>query len=335
MKTNKQNIIPFLILFLFLGIFLAMGYFDMALNRPASPLREMKKIEIPRGYSFKKIANLLKKENLIQNRSTFVILSHLRGVTNQLKAGEYHLSKNMTPLEIMEKLLKGDVVSYSLTIPEGYTIREIANLLEKSKLLDKKRFTALAQSRKILDSLGIKAKSLEGYLFPDTYHFPKGTKEEEIIRTMVEKLNNLFTEDIKKRLEEINFSKHEILTLASLIEKEAQIDSERKLISAVFYNRLKKNMLLQSDPTVIYALKDFDGNIRKKDLKIDSPYNTYVYKGLPPAPIANPGKESILAALYPAKVDYLYFVAKNNGEHHFSKNFKEHNRAVRKYQLKR
>jgi UPF0755 protein len=335
MKTNKQNIIPFLIIFLFAATFLAMGYFDMILNRPANSLQQVKKIEIPRGYSLKKIANLLKKENLVGNHSTFVILTHLRGVTNQLKAGEYLLSTNMTPLEIMEKLFKGDVITYSLTIPEGYTIKEIANLLEENKLLDKERFTALAQSRKTLDSLGIKAKSLEGYLFPDTYHFPKGTKEEEIIKKMAEKLNNLFTEDIKKRLEEINFSKHEILTLASLIEKEARIDSERKLISAVFHNRLKRKMLLQSDPTVIYALKDFDGNIRKKDMKIDSPYNTYVYRGLPPAPIANPGKDSILAALYPAEVDYLYFVAKNNGEHYFSSNFKEHNKAVRKYQLKR
>lgn len=335
MKTNKQNIIPFLIIFLFASIFLVMAYFDIVSNRPASSLQQVKKVEIPRGYSLKKIVNLLKKETLIENRSTFVILAHLRGTTGQLKAGEYLLSTDMTPLEIMDKLLKGNVITYSLTIPEGYTIKEITNLLEKNKLLDKERFAALTRDRKLLNSLEIKAESLEGYLFPDTYHFPKGTKEEEIIRKMVEKLNNLFTEDIKTRLKQINFSKHEILTLASLIEKEARIDSERKLISAVFHNRLKKNMLLQSDPTVIYALKDFHGNIRKKDLQIDSPYNTYVYRGLPPAPIANPGKDSILAALYPAEVDYFYFVAKNNGEHYFSSSFKEHNKAVRKYQLKR
>ena len=335
MKTRKEHIIPLFLISLFIAVFILMAYLDISLNTPKSPLKEIKKVEIPRGYPLKKIAHLLKDQNLINHPSVFIISAHLRGIGNQLKAGEYSLSADMTPLQIMEKLYKGEVVSYTVTIPEGYNLREIGDLLNKTGLIDKERFISLTRDKAFISSLGINAPTLEGYLFPDTYYFPKGMKEEEIIKKMVERLNRLFTEKVEKRLKEINFTRHKILTLASLIEKEVQVDSERRLVSAVFYNRLKLGMLLQSDPTVIYALKDFDGNLRKKDLQYDSPYNTYKYPGLPPTPIASPGKDSIMAALYPADVDYLYFVSKNNGEHHFSSTLKEHLRAVRKFQLKR
>lgn len=335
MKNKKRQIIPLLLIFLSIVVFISMAYIDISVNTPQSSFKQIKKVEIAKGYSLKKIARLLNEQNLIKNYSIFITSAYLRGISNKLKSGEYELSTDMTPLEIMEKLYKGEIVYYKITIPEGYNIKNIANLLEKNELINKEKFISLTQDREFLSSLGIKAISLEGYLFPDTYYFSKGMTEEEIINKMIESLNNLFTEKLQKRLQDLNFTIHKILTLASLIEKEAQIDSERKLVSAVFHNRLKSNMLLQSDPTVIYALEDFDGNLKKQDLSYDSPYNTYLYPGLPPTPIANPGTDSIMAALYPADVDYLYFVSKNNGEHHFSSTFKEHNEAVKKFQLKR
>jgi len=335
MKNKKRQITPLLLIFLSIAVFISMAYIDISVNTPQSSFKQIKKVEIPKGYSLKKIARLLNEENLIKNYSIFITSAYLRGISNKLKSGEYELSTDMTPLEIMEKLYKGEIVYYKITIPEGYNIKNIANLLEKNELINKEKFISLTQDREFLSSLGIKAISLEGYLFPDTYYFSKGMTEEEMINKMIESLNNLFTEKLQKRLQDLNFTIHKILTLASLIEKEVQIDSERKLVSAVFHNRLKSNMLLQSDPTVIYVLEDFDGNLKKQDLSYDSPYNTYLYPGLPPTPIANPGTDSIMAALYPADVDYLYFVSKNNGEHHFSSTFKEHNEAVKKYQLKR
>jgi len=335
MKNKKRQITPLLLIFLSIAVFISMAYIDISVNTPQSSFKQIKKVEIPKGYSLKKIARLLNEENLIKNYSIFITSAYLRGISNKLKSGEYELSTDMTPLEIMEKLYKGEIVYYKITIPEGYNIKNIANLLEKNELINKEKFISLTQDREFLSSLGIKAISLEGYLFPDTYYFSKGMREEEMINKMIESLNNLFTEKLQKRLQDLNFTIHKILTLASLIEKEVQIDSERKLVSAVFHNRLKSNMLLQSDPTVIYVLEDFDGNLKKQDLSYDSPYNTYLYPGLPPTPIANPGTDSIMAALYPADVDYLYFVSKNNGEHHFSSTFKEHNEAVKKFQLKR
>lgn len=335
MKIKKIQIIPILLIFLSITAFIGMVYIDLSSNTPRSSFKQIKKVEIPKGYSLKKIAHLLKQQDLIENHYIFLTLAYLKGISNKLKSGEYNLSTDMTPLEIIEKLYKGEIVYYRITIPEGYNIKNIVNLLVKNELINKEKFISLTQDGEFLSSLGIKALTLEGYLFPDTYYLSKGMKEEEIINKMIERLNNLFTEKLQKRLKEINFTIHKILTLASLIEKEVQIDSERKLVSAVFHNRLKSKMLLQSDPTVIYALEDFDGNLKKQDLSYDSPYNTYLYPGLPPTPIANPGKDSIIAALYPARVDYLYFVSKNDGEHHFSPTFKEHKEAVKKFQLKR
>ncbi|HNR12011.1 MAG TPA: endolytic transglycosylase MltG, partial [Thermodesulfobacteriota bacterium] len=183
-----------------------------------------------------------------------------------------------------------------------------------------------------ITSLGIKEGTLEGRLYPDTYKFVRNVKEEEIIRRMVKRFNGVFTEAMRQRANELGLSTQEILTLASMIEKETGAVNEKPLISAVFHNRLKRNMRFQCDPTVIYGLDNFTGNITKKELQTFTPYNTYVIEGLPPTPIANPGVESIRAALYPSKVDYLYFVSKNNGTHHFSRTMPEHNRAVDSYQ---
>jgi len=281
----------------------------------------------------KGIAHLLKEERLIKNGLTFRVLAKVKGVEDRLQAGEYELSSSLNLSRILSKIEKGEVLAHPFTIPEGYNIRQIASVLEEKGLAEKERFVALAEDAKFISRFGIQAKSLEGYLFPETYRVSKGMNEEEIIELMVSQFNKAVTQKDRKRAEELGFTFHETVILASIVEKETSAAEERALISAVFHNRLKAKRPLQADPTVIYALGEtFDGNLRKEDLKIDSPYNTYRYRGLPPGSIGNPGKEAIQAALYPADVDYLYFVSRNDGTHKFSSSLEEHNRAVWKYQ---
>ena len=253
----------------------------------------------------------------------------------KLQAGEFILSAAKSPDQILKILIKGKVKLYRITLPEGLNIKEVAALVEKANLSTQKKFVDLCHDRSFISSLGIKAISLEGYLFPDTYFFPKHTSCENIITTMIEHFKIIFTEKWQVRTKTIGFSVHDIVILASIIEKETGDAQERPLISSVFHNRLKKNMRLESDPTVIYGIKNFDGNIKRKHLKTITPYNTYQIKGLPMGPIANPGALSLQAALYPAKSKYLFFVSKKDTTHKFSKTIREHNQAVKKYQLRK
>jgi len=242
----------------------------------------------------------------------------------------------MTPMDILEVVTSGKTILHAVTIPEGYRITEIAALLETKGLVNAENFIQETKDEKLIKSAGISGNSLEGYLFPETYNFSKNTSERKIIQRLLDIYHEKIKQhELRKRAQSSNLTFHQVMTLASLIEKETGIDEERKLISSVFHNRLRKKMLLQTDPTVIYAMADFDGNIRKKDLQVDSPYNTYRYKGLPPGPIASPGIKSIIAALEPSESDYLYFVSRKDGSHQFSSNLMDHNRAVRKYQLRR
>ena len=290
--------------------------------------------EVKSGMTLKQVSQELFRQKLIRSANAFQAIALIQDKEKLIKVGEYYISPSMLPAEILQRITSGKTVLHSITIPEGYRITEIANLLEEKDLADKNIFLQQAKNVELLE--GIPTSSLEGYLFPDTYHFGKRTTEAAIINKMVETFKErALKQEFLKRAEDLGFSYHEIITLASLIEKETGKDSERKQISSVFHNRLKKNMLLQTDPTVIYAIDIFDGNIRKRDLNIDSPYNTYRYKGLPPGPIANPGLKSIIAALYPANTSNLYFVSKQDGSHKFSATLNEHNRAVQKYQLRK
>lgn len=293
-------------------------------------------IDITPGMTLKKISNFLEDRNLIRNAFSFQLLAHLQKKQGQIQAGEYELSPSMTPKQILAKVTSGKTILHAVTIPEGYRITEIAALLAERGLASREEFILQTQDRELIQSTGIPGNSLEGYLFPETYHFSKNISERKIIQKML----NTFKEQVAgpeliNRAKAWNLSFHQIITLASLIEKETGIDEERKIISSVFHNRLKKNMRLQTDPTVIYAISNFDGNIRKKDLSIDSPYNTYKYRGLPPGPIASPGIKSIFAALEPNDTIYLYFVSRKDGSHQFSSNLMDHNRAVQKYQMRR
>lgn len=232
-------------------------------------------------------------------------------------------------------MVEGKVYLHKLTIPEGLNLQQIAALVAQAGFGNEFGFLMAAANISFVQEKGIDAETFEGYLFPDTYYFPGKARPEIIITAMVQRFWTVFTPEWKKRCRELGFSIHEMVTLASIIEKETGAADERPVISSVFHNRLKKRMRLESDPTVIYRIKDFDGNLTRRDLNAPDPYNTYRIRGLPPGPIANPGHESLKAALYPADTPYLYFVSKNDKTHHFSADIEEHNRAVRKYQLRR
>ncbi len=291
-----------------------------------------KVVTIHSGKGLDAIVQLLHQADLIEYPFKYKLIVQIRGEAKKLKAGEYLLAASMTPLEILDKIVNGDVRFYKLTVPEGYNLHQIAESVSLAGLASEDAFYKAATDLTALRRLNINAPMFEGYLFPETYYFPTQSTPAQIITKMVEQFQAVFTAKMKLRAQELNLSVHQVVTLASIIEKETGAAEERAVISSVFHNRLKKRMRLESDPTVIYGLKSFDGNLTRKHLNTPTPYNTYVIKGLPPGPIANPGRKAILAALYPADTRFLFFVSKNDHTHYFSADLKSHNRAVRKYQ---
>jgi UPF0755 protein len=291
-----------------------------------------KVVTIPDRFSFQQVAALLERERLIKSRLAFVLMGRFQSADRKIHAGEYELNPSMSPAEILSRLTVGQVVLHPIMIPEGLTMVQVAEILGQQGVVDMQELLRLMKDPVFIASLGITARTLEGYLYPDTYKFPKGVRPKEVITTMVEHLREVYGPDLHARAQELKLTQHEVLTLASVIEKESGSNGEREEISAVFHNRLKKRIPLQSDPTVIYGLPSFDGNIHKKDLLSPSPYNTYRIAGLPPGPIANPGLQSIRATLYPSNSRALYFVSKNDGTHQFSATLEEHNQAVERYQ---
>jgi UPF0755 protein len=287
-------------------------------------------VTIEPGDSMIRIADRLKEASLIKDGTGILIMAKLSGKDRQIQAGRYVFHKGITLYSLFHKLVEGDVTLKEVTIPEGLTIRQIAGILQREIQIDSSEFVSVAADSQFARSLGIFASSLEGYLFPDTYKFSWETSLKKAAQIMVEQFKRTFSDSLRRRAKEIDFSVTEVVTLASLIEAEAKEGNERGKISAVYHNRLRRGMLLQCDPTVIYALPELDRPLLLKDLEVDSPYNTYKYPGLPPGPICNPGKASIRAALYPADVDYLYFVATGDGSHLFSTTLREHNNAKSK-----
>jgi UPF0755 protein len=292
-------------------------------------------IEISPGQPFKSTIAVLKDAGLITHPTKFELIARLKHYDNKLKAGEYVLSASMSPDEIFDKLIKGSVRLHKVTVPEGYTIHQIADLIAAEGFGSREDFLAAATNMSLARANGIDANTFEGYLFPDTYYFPKGVSIEKIVLTMLGRFREVLTPAWQQKAAELGFTVHQVVTLASIIEKETGDPLERPLISSVLHNRLKKGMRLEADPTVIYGIKDFDGNLTRKQLETPTPYNTYRIRGLPPGPIANPGAESLKAALFPADTTYLFFVAKKDNTHYFSSDLAEHNRAVRKYQLQK
>ena len=290
-------------------------------------------VTVQPGERFDHLLKRLKEAGIIQSPFRFRVIARLGKYDQKIRAGEYLLSPDISPLEILEMMSRGKVYLRRMTVPEGYTIAQIDALAAEAVMLEPGVFSQAATNSEFVRKQGISAETLEGYLFPDTYFFPKGAAAETIVQTMLERFRAVFSGEWEKRAAELGFSVHEVVTLASIIEKETGDSEERPLIASVFHNRLKRKMRLQSDPTVIYGAEDYEGNLTRKHLDAATPYNTYRTGGLPPGPIANPGEEALRAALYPAESKYLYFVSKGDATHQFSTNLADHNRAVRKYQL--
>jgi UPF0755 protein len=314
-------------------VFLSLG-FGLFLVSPADKEGAEQVFIVKEGASVKEVAGDLDKRGLITNKTLFVLWTRLKGYGKDIRAGEYSLSPAMAPVQLLEILRKGLVILHPVTIPEGFTIDQIADALAAKGLGEKKRFLELTQDKALLRQYGISGPSFEGYLFPDTYHFSRGTPTLAILDTMVKRFKQMVT-PLMDKSQGPGMKFEEVVILASIVEKETGRPEERPLIASVFLNRLKLGMRLESDPTVIYGIENFDSDLKKKDLMDKTPYNTYVIHGLTPGPIANPGLESIKAVMDPAKTDYLYFVSKNDGSHHFSKTLAEHNRAVEIYQKRK
>jgi UPF0755 protein len=292
-------------------------------------------LEVERGAGVSAIARSLAAGNLIRNKTAFLAGYRLFFYPRRIKAGEYSFSSPLPAKEILNMLVKGKVLLHAVTIPEGLTGQEIGPLIAPLLAEGAEGFAAVFHQTETIAGLDPKAADLEGYLFPETYSFPKGVSAEEAVGTMVGLFRRVFDGLWAERPASLRLSVRETVILASLVEKETSITEEKKLVSAVFHNRLRLGMKLDCDPTIIYALKlkgTYDGRLGKKDMTLDSPYNTYRYAGLPPGPICNPGREALQAALVPADEEFLYFVSRNDGSHHFSRTFREHLAAVRLYQ---
>lgn len=291
-------------------------------------------LDIVKGSTVSEIARRLYREKIIPSHIYFTLYYKLFFSSLPLKSGEYRFHRPLTMKQVIMKLNTGKVLLYKITIKEGMTVRETAEFLESGHNMDRERFLKACQNTALIREFDPQAGDLEGYLFPETYLVPRSTGEEEMVELMVKRFKKSFSHSHYWRAREIQLSIRDVVTLASLIEKETSSRDERFLISSVFHNRLKIGMPLACDPTIVYVLQKenrYTGRLRWKDLKLDSPYNTRIYKGLPPGPICSPGIASIEAALYPDNTDYLYFVAKDSRSHYFSKTLKEHNWAVRKY----
>jgi UPF0755 protein len=288
-------------------------------------------IKIKSGLSVKAIADSLETYQIIKDADDFIFTTKLFGNVAKLKAGAYWLNRKLSPYKAMKLIVEGKVSSVNVVIPEGLTSYQIASLFSKKLEIDSAKFIEIVNNPGFISSLDLNTNSLEGYLFPNTYSFYWGITEEEIINILIKEYHRNFTDSLKNIVTENGWSVHQILTLASIIEGEAMVDSERAVISAVYHNRLKKGILLQADPTIQYIIPDGPRRLLNRDLAIDSPYNTYRYVGLPPGPVNNPGLQSIIAAIYPADVDYIYFVAKGDGSHIFSQTWNEHLRAKAKF----
>ncbi len=321
-----------IVVFIVAALVLLSGNIYISLFTPASKEKKTKTIDVEKGASFRMVAEELESEGIIRSAESFSLVARVFNAYRAVKAGEYEFSTDLSQMEVLKMLVKGRVKKHMITVPEGYNIRDIGDLLEREGLIKKKDFIEKAYDKNLAASLGVEGPTLEGYLFPDTYSFTKGLTPEEIIEIMAGRFKEVFFKEFEGQAQAKGLSMKWVITLASIIEKETGAPDERGIISAVFHNRLKKGIRLQSDPTIIYDIEDFDGNLKKRHLTANTPYNTYVKYGLPPGPIASPGRDSIRAAITPAEGGYLYFVSKNDGTHYFSKTLKEHNIAVQRYQ---
>lgn len=332
----KYRLLSTVLISLFSALILFLSFALFAVTIPSGGKSGEVSVEIPQGSGLNKIASLLEDAGAIRGQIRFKLLAKLLGVERGLKFGEYQYKLPATPLALLKKMARGDVVAFLIKFPEGSTIFDVARNIDSAGLCPGPVILKKATDARFAADLGIAGASLEGYLFPETYKFNRGSSPEIILKRMVERFNRLFYQAMSMQAEKQVPSIKDVVILASLVEKETAASRERPMVAAVFLNRLKKGMRLDCDPTVIYSLRlenpAFNERLTKMHLRKASPYNTYVNYGLPPGPICSPGLDSIQAVLHPAPVTYLYFVSKNDGTHHFSETLPEHNVAVNKYQ---
>ncbi|MCB9490374.1 MAG: endolytic transglycosylase MltG [Deltaproteobacteria bacterium] len=290
-------------------------------------------VVIEPGTSLRAIARQLEAERVVRSAKGFLLAAKLTGQSSRIPAGEFDLPRDADAFAVIDRLVHGPVVQHKVTIPEGYTVRQIATTLAASGIATKEEIDAVLADGPFFRALGVPVDSPEGYLFPDTYQFTRGYPARKLVANMVRRFFKTWDAAMEARAKSLGMTMHQVVTLASIVEEEAAVDDERPMIAGVFHNRLRKGMRLQSDPTVIYGVGDrYRGKIYKSDLTDANPYNTYVIVGLPPGPIAAPGEEALRAVLRPANTDALYFVARNDGTHVFSTTYARHKQAVEQYQ---
>ena len=331
-----KKILGFLLLVL-VGAAAAAGVMYMRVNQPYRGYEGTEQfVEIPQGTGSVPIGDRLVAAGVVRDPATFRIALWMSHQGRHLKAGEYRFDRAMTPFQIIDKIARGDVFVISVTFPEGQTIAEMAKIVEAHGLGTAAAFVQAAKDPAPIHALDPDAKDLEGYLFPETYAVPRRTDAAKLVRLMVARFDKVLTPELRQAAAARNLTIRQMVTLASIVEKETAKADERPLVAAVYSTRLRIGMPMQCDPTVIYGLVKagrYDGNIHKDDLSFDSPYNTYRHPGLPPGPIASPGRASLEAAVHPADADFLYFVSRNDGSHAFAHTLDEHNSNVQKYQV--
>jgi UPF0755 protein len=309
-------------------LFVSLGAIYWLFSRPTG-LQTPRQVQILPGMSARSIGRLLEEEGLIRSALVFTLTVQLQGMANRLEAGTYLLSGTKTTAGIIQDLFATPAFRKRVTIPEGLTRQEIAGLLARNQLVDSTRFIALTADSAFVRRLGIEAPTLEGYLFPETYFFDPHTPEEQVIERLVGEFKQVVADSLRQRVRDLGLTLHETVTLASIVEREAKVKTERPIISGIFHQRLRLNLRLESCATVVYALGLHKEHLTSADTQVDSPFNTYRYQGLPPGPIGNPGRASLLATLYPAETSFLYFVARGDGTHRFSRTNEEHELAKR------
>ncbi len=333
-----KRILLLVFLAVVLSVIAAGTWFVRDLGRPYKAYEGTEQfVEIPPGSGQAAMARRLKDAGVVRGEATFRAAVWMRGAGRRLQAGEYRFDRPMSAADVVDKIRRGDVFVQTVTFREGLTIREMSEVYESRGLGRASEFVAAARNAALIESIDSQAPDLEGYLFPDTYSLPRGTTAAQLVERMVAAFQKVLTLDLRQQAAARGLTVRELVTLASLVEKETAKPEERPLVSAVYHNRLTIKMALYCDPTVIYALEragKYTGDLTKEDLKFDSPYNTYRYAGLPPGPIAAPGRASIEAAANPADASYLYFVSRNDGSHVFSSTLEEHNRNVYEFQKK-
>jgi len=294
-------------------------------------------VEIPAGAGTASIGKRLTDAGVVRDRTSFRLALWITGDGRHLQAGEYRFDQPLSARQVVEKIARGEVFVRPITFPEGLSIKQMGALYESKGFGSAESFIKASRNVALISGLDPEARDLEGYLFPDTYALPRKATADQLIARMVAAFEKAFTPEIREQAAARGLGVRQFVTLASIVEKETGRAEERPLVAAVYSNRLKIGMGLQCDPTVIYALDRigrYNGNLTRADLQFDSPYNTYRYAGLPPGPIASPGRASLMAAAAPADVPYLYFVSRNDGSHAFAATLDEHNRNVQQYQIR-